>query len=76
MQLHNTDSFFITLSHGLLGLCCSIETGDRIERITLTAVLFKYPLGHLLHRFPVTDVNTSKISHAFDLTSRLEQYQH
>ena len=28
------------LSQGLLGLCCSIETRDRIERITLTAVLF------------------------------------
>ena len=29
------------LSQGLLGLCCSIETRDRIERITLTAVLFE-----------------------------------
>ena len=28
------------MSQGLLGLCCSIETRDRIERITLTAVLF------------------------------------
>ena len=28
------------LSQGLLGLCCLIETRDRIERITLTAVLF------------------------------------
>ena len=25
---------------GLLGLCCSIETRDRIEIITITAVLF------------------------------------
>ena len=30
----------LVLSQGLLGLCCSIETRDRIERITLTAVLF------------------------------------
>ena len=30
-----------TMSQGLLGLCCLIETRDRIERITLTAVLFK-----------------------------------
>ena len=28
------------MSQGLLRLCCSIETRDRIERITLTAVLF------------------------------------
>ena len=28
------------MSQGLLGLCCSIETRDCIERITLTAVLF------------------------------------
>ena len=28
------------MSQSLLGLCCSIETRDRIERITLTAVLF------------------------------------
>ena len=31
----------ILMSQGLLGLCCSIETIDRIERITLTAVLFE-----------------------------------
>ena len=29
------------MSQGLLGLCCLIETRDRIERITLTAVLFE-----------------------------------
>ena len=29
------------MSQGLLGLCCSIETRDCIERITLTAVLFE-----------------------------------
>ena len=29
------------VSQGLLGLCCSIETRDHIERITLTAVLFE-----------------------------------
>ena len=28
------------MSQGLLGLCCLIETRDRIERITWTAVLF------------------------------------
>ena len=28
------------MSQDLLGLCCLIETRDRIERITLTAVLF------------------------------------
>ena len=28
------------MSQGLLGLCCLIETRDRIERFTLTAVLF------------------------------------
>ena len=28
------------VSQGLLGLCCSIETRDRIEIITITAVLF------------------------------------
>ena len=61
------------MSQGLLGLCCLIETRDCIERITLTAVLFEKPLGHLLHRFPATDVNTSKISHAFNWASRLEQ---
>ena len=48
------------MSQGLLGLCCSIETRDCIERITLTAVLFDLPLGHLLHRFPAKDVNTVK----------------
>ena len=30
----------LLLSQGILGLCCSIETRDHIERITLTAVLF------------------------------------
>ena len=30
----------LLLSQDLLGLCCLIETRDRIERITLTAVLF------------------------------------
>ena len=29
-----------TLSQGLLGLCCSIETRDHVEIITITAVLF------------------------------------
>ena len=29
------------LSQGLLGLCCSIETRDHIEIITITAVLFE-----------------------------------
>ena len=29
------------MSQGLLGLCCSIETRDCIERIILTAVLFE-----------------------------------
>ena len=29
------------MSQGLLGLCCSIETRDRIEIITITAVLFE-----------------------------------
>ena len=29
------------VSQGLLGLCCLIDTRDRIERITLTAVLFE-----------------------------------
>ena len=29
------------MSQGLLGLCCSIETRDRIAIITITAVLFK-----------------------------------
>ena len=28
------------MSQGLLGICCWIETRDRIERITLTAALF------------------------------------
>ena len=32
--------FWMVMSQGLLGLCCLIETRDRIERITLTAVLF------------------------------------
>ena len=31
---------YMQMSQGLLGLCCLIETRDRIERITLTAVLF------------------------------------
>ena len=31
----------IFVSQGLLGLCCSIETRDRIEIITITAVLFE-----------------------------------
>ena len=31
----------VLLSQGLLGLCCSIETRDRIEIITITAVLFE-----------------------------------
>ena len=64
------------MSQGLLGLCCLIETRDRIEGITLTAVLFELPLGHLLHRFPATDVNTSKISHALDLASYLMEIEH
>ena len=29
------------MSQGLLGLCCSIETRDRVEIITITAVLFE-----------------------------------
>ena len=29
------------LSQGLQGLCCSIETKDHIEIITITAVLFE-----------------------------------
>ena len=29
------------MSQGLLGLCCSIETRDHIEIITITAVLFE-----------------------------------
>ena len=29
------------MSQGLLGLCCSIETRDCMERITLTADLFE-----------------------------------
>ena len=32
------------MSQGLLGLCCSIETRDCIEIITITAVLFEQPL--------------------------------
>ena len=31
----------VLLSQGLLGLCCSIKTRDRIKIITLTAVLFE-----------------------------------
>ena len=31
----------VVLSQGLLGLCCSIETRDHIEIITITAVLFE-----------------------------------
>ena len=32
---------YIVMSQGLLGLCCSIETRDCIERITLTAVFVR-----------------------------------
>ena len=52
------------LSQGILGLCCLIETRDHIEIITRTALLFKYLLWHLLHRFPVTNVKVDKTSHA------------
>ena len=35
---------FGLMSQGLLGICCSIETRDHIEIITITAVLFEQPL--------------------------------
>ena len=56
---------FVILSEDLQGLRCSIETRDRIEIITITAVFCSTScFAHLLHRFPVTDSITSKISHA------------
>ena len=33
--------FFLQMSQALLGLCCLIETRDRIEIISITAVLFE-----------------------------------